>query len=334
MRLTTQIVLGCLLAAAGSPASADSMQELTAEGLTLAAPDLELAAEGVSISMTAVEFKYELVNKADHPATLDITIRLPPLDMANPDIAYAIPSSDLVNYTGAQLVIDGAPSTPTFRQTATLASKDVTKRLRDAHVPLLMLAQSDIQRALAALPPETLKDLIQDGLLTPNGSSPDGPSFFQPTWTVKTWGVRRQHVAAGQRTVVELHTQASVGSSPDTVLRKALRQNADLQPEADRIVRDYCIEDVFLRGLDKQAGVAEDNTAQLQERRIDVVLPPALGSDAPVPAFRLTLDKGKPDSLISTCTDKLKKVGPTLFEADLTDTAPPRRFRVLFVGKF
>lgn len=324
----------CLLAFAIGSADADTLQELATEGLTFtSSPDIEVAAETVSITMETVDFRYELLNKSDRQANVDITIRLPQLDASDPDITYAIPSNDPVNYNGSQLLIDGVAAVPAFRQVAVLENKDVTRRLRDAHIPPLVSQQDDVQGILAGLSPVLLKTLIEDGLLSPNGSRPDGQVLLKPTWSVKTSAVRHQRIEGGQRVTAELHAMNSLGTSQDTILRKVLRENVDLRPEVDRYMADYCVEGDFLRGIDKQSGT-DDNAAGLQERRIEIVLPAPSGRDGPVASFHLAIDKGKPDNLITTCMDNLKKTTATRFEVDATEFPLPRRVRVLVVGKF
>ena len=49
----------------------------------------------------------------------------------------------------------------------------------------------------------------------------------------------------------------------------------------------------------------------------------------PIRDFRLVVDKGSPDALVSFCGTGVKKIGPTQFEMRATDFAPERELEIL-----
>jgi len=51
----------------------------------------------------------------------------------------------------------------------------------------------------------------------------------------------------------------------------------------------------------------------------------------PIGDFRLTVDKGEPDSLVSFCADGVKKIGPTTFEVRHANFTPIRDLNVLIL---
>ena len=81
----------------------------------------------------------------------------------------------------------------------------------------------------------------------------------------------------------------------DTVLRKGLRDNAAMAQEVKRHRAAYCVADDLLRGIDRIAGDAEENTAGVRERRISYALTTGANWLGPVKDFRLVVDKGRPD---------------------------------------
>ncbi len=50
--------------------------------------------------------------------------------------------------------------------------------------------------------------------------------------------------------------------------------------------------------------------------------------------FKLTIDKGSPDNLVSFCGKGVKKVGPTTFEMTARDFWPERDLDILILGPF
>ena len=85
--------------------------------------------------------------------------------------------------------------------------------------------------------------------------------------------------------------------------------------------------------VDRIAGDAEENTAGMRERRISYVFATGAGSLGPVKDFRLVVDKGRPDRLVSFCFDNVKKITPTAFEVRMRDFTPLRDLKILLIGK-
>jgi len=119
----------------------------------------------------------------------------------------------------------------------------------------------------------------------------------------------------------------------DTVLRKGLRDNAALEQEVKRYRAAYCVPDELLRGLDRIAGDAEANSAGMRERRINYLLTTGASGLGPVKDFKLVIDKGKPERLVSFCFDNVKKISPTSFEVRMKDFTPDRDLKILLIGK-
>jgi hypothetical protein len=125
----------------------------------------------------------------------------------------------------------------------------------------------------------------------------------------------------------------SVGLSLDTVLRKAVRQTSTMAPEFQRYRTEYCIPDELLRGVDRLAGTADANIAKLQERRISYVLKTGANWAGPIKNFRLVVDKGRADRMVSFCADNVKKISPTSFEVRMKDFTPTQDLKILLISK-
>jgi hypothetical protein len=90
----------------------------------------------------------------------------------------------------------------------------------------------------------------------------------------------------------------------------------------------YCIDADFLTGV--KAALAKPGATGFYEKRIAYVLKTATNWAGPI-GFRLTVDKGSPDALVSFCADGVKKIGPTLFEVKHENFTPTRDLHVLIL---
>ena len=332
--LTPWVVLTIFPVLAGglSPGRAnDSIAEMSIGGLQLARTDaIAMESERLKISLDAVDVHYRFSNVSGKPLTVTVAFPLPDIDLAEAE-NISLPSADPVNFVDFKTRVDGQPVALTIDQRAMLGTTDVSDQLRRLKVPLLPIGSRELRPA--DLPAATQKEMIAASLLTPMGSDERGRPRYAPGWSVKTSAVREQTFPADRPVVVEHHYRPSVGGSPDTILRKGLRQNKALAAEVARYRKDYCITDAFLSELDKRAGAGAANTAGLGERRINYVLKTGANWAGPIKSFRLTIDKGAPDRLVSFCAGRLK---PDANGADYvaTDFKPDADLKILVIGRF
>ena len=319
------------MAASSAAFANDSSAELSVGGLVFTrSAEISVESEELTITPERVSVRYVFLNQTQNPVTLTIAFPLPDIDLSEAD-NYAIPTSDPINFVAFETKADGKPVTFTINQRAFLGEKDVSASVKAAGLPVLPIGSQ--ANRVAELPKAARDRLIDEGLLIPAGTDPKGQQLHGGSWTVKTSVVRQQTFPAGKPLVVEHRYKTSMGVSFDTVLRKGLRDNAALEPEVKRYKTSYCIPDDLLRGIDRIAGVAEENTAGLRERRISYVLKTGANWLGPIKDFRLVIDKGKPDRLVSFCFDGVKKISPTAFEVRMKDFTPDRDLKILLIGK-
>lgn len=322
-------LLAC--AAMCCPARADSTAELAVGGLVFTrSAEISVDSEELTITPDRVTIRYVFVNQAQEPATVTVAFPMPDIDLSEAD-NFAIPATDPVNFIAYQTKVDGKAVTFTVNQRALLGDKDVSASVKRAGLPLLPIGTQS--NRIAELPKETRDRLINEGLLIPAGTDAKGQQLHAGSWTVKTSATRQQTFPAGKPVVIEHQYRTSMGVSFDTVLRKGLRDNAAMTEEVKRYRTGYCVPDDLLRGIDKIAGDAEENTAQLRERRINHVLKAGTNWLGPVKDFKIVIDKGKPDRLVSFCLDNVKKISPTAFEIRMKDFTPDRDLKILLIGK-
>ena len=309
----------------------DSMAELSIGGLTFTRnADISMESEELTITPEFVTVRYVFLNQSDKPANLTVGFPLPDIDLAEAD-NYAIPTTDPVNFVAFQTKIDGKPVTFTINQRAFLGEKDISARVRNAGLPILPVGTQ--QSKVGELPADVRQKLIEEGLLHPAGTDASGQPLHAASWTVRTSVVRQQSFPPGKPVTVEHRYRTSMGVSFDTVLRKSLRENAAMGEEFKRYRAEYCVMDDLLRGVDRIAGGAEGNTQKLRERRISYVLKTGANWAGPIKDFRLVIDKGQPDRLVSFCLDGVKKISPTTFEVRKKDFTPERDLKILLIGR-
>ena len=97
------------------------------------------------------------------------------------------------------------------------------------------------------------------------------------------------------------------------------------------MIADYCVDAAFLAALDRRAEATRAEYPVLPEKRIGYVLTTGGNWAAPIGRFRLIVDKGAADNLVSFCGEGVRKVSPTRFEMVKTNWRPTRDLKVLIV---
>jgi hypothetical protein len=322
-----------LVLAAPAPVSAnDSAAELSIGGLRFVRTDaIALESEDLRISLDRVSVRYQFANTSGKPVTLTVAFPLPDIDLAEGE-NIALPSTDPVNFVDFETRIDGTPAIFQFDQHATIGDKDVSGLLQQLKLPLLPIGKN--QNSIANLPDATRVKLANEGLLMPAGTNDKGRQQYTAGWVAKTSAVRQQTFPPDRKVVVEHQYRPSVGTSSDTILRASLRNNKSLSREVERYRKEYCISDAFLADLDKRAGNGQANTAMIGERRISYVLKTGANWAGPIQSFKLTIDPGGSDRLVSFCSSRLKRGPSNAMEFTAEDFKPDQDLKILIVGRF
>jgi len=332
--LRASLAAACLLVGISGRAALaqESSQELALGGLAMTRPpELTVDAQEVSVSPEQVVVTYRFNNTGAAPVQIMLRFPMPDLDFADPDVSYAIPAPDPVNFVGLRAKADGKPVAFTLAQRALLNNRDITAAVRKAGLDLIPIGT--FQNKLAAMTPEAQEALANDGLLAQAGTNAEGAPLYFPTWAVKTSATRRHSFAPGPSTI-EIRYRTSLGMSRDTVMRAALRRNKQLEQQVADYKATYCTDEGFLNGVDKLAGTAEANAGKLGERRIRYNLQADGAWSGPIKDFKLTVAKGRADRVVSFCFDNLSLVAPNTFQFKAVDYVPDRDLRVLLIGRF
>jgi hypothetical protein len=292
--------------------------------------EVSVESEDLTITPETVTVRYVFLNQTATPVTTTVAFPLPDIDLAE-GANVAIPSGDPVNFVGFATKVDGKPVNFTINQRAVLNDKDVTATLRSMGIPMMPIGAQQLK--INELPQQTRDRAVAAGLLLQSGTNDKGEPLYEPTWTLKTSVVRQQTFPPGKPVSVEHRYRTSVGLSFDSILRQGIRQKKALESEVQRYKANYCILDDFLRSIDKLAGADEANKAKILERRISYVMKTGANWAGPIKNFRLVVDKGQPDRIVSFCGDGVKKISPTAFELRVSDFTPTQDLNIIIVGR-
>ncbi len=326
------VVGGALLAAICNALANDSAAELSIGGLQFVrTDDVAMESEDLRISLDRVTVRYQFANTTGKPVTLTVAFPLPDIDLSEAE-NIALPSTDPVNFVDFKTKIDGVPAQFKIDQRAMVGDRDVSALLNQFKLPLLPIGPHEIR--VADLPEATRSKLADQGVLMPVRTDERGRQQYAVAWVAKTSAVRQQTFPAERKVIVDHEYRPSVGTSSDTILRRPFRYNKALAPEVERYRKDFCVSDAFLGQLDKRAGNGALNAPMIQERRINYVLKTGANWAGPIHSFKLTIDPGAGDRLVSFCPGRLKPTAPNTLEFTASDFKPENDLKILIVGRF
>jgi Domain of unknown function (DUF4424) len=108
---------------------------------------------------------------------------------------------------------------------------------------------------------------------------------------------------------------------------------AELDQEGrDNLAKDrarHCIDDDWIKTY--QARVKKEKGRLGNPKWISYILSSGSTWKGPIKDFRLVVDKGKKNALVSFCGEAVKKIGPTQFELRKKDFEPTEDLHVLLV---
>ncbi len=297
-----------------SPAVAnDSTAALGAGGLNLVRnQEVDLLSEDLRIARDGIRVTYHFRNHAADPVTYLVAFPLPAIDTTTPEEAnFVLPDPDSDNFVDFAATVDGEAVKPAIDAHAFALGVDRTELLKAHHVALNPVA-ADVDR----LSKDDQLALNRVGLVLVD------PYTVQPAWVLRTTFYWEQTFMPGKDIVVEHRYKPVVGQSFFG------KESLGLDLYKDK----YCADANFLAAarqkLEQRAG---SQNPYLEEDRISYILTTANNWASPIESFRLVVDKGDPDALVSFCGSGVKKIAPTAFEMSATDFTPERELEVLIL---
>lgn len=337
--------LGLLIAA---PAwGNDGFGGLTATGLTFGQTEaIEMAEEDLFISLDRVSVDYLFRNRTAQDVTGEVIFPLPPVPMSGLMVSDWNLPDDVTqdNLVGFTATVNGQPVAVSVDRIAVIEPQtrpDSPAALYDTpgrDVTALLAAQGiaptldigALQAQLLALPDAAKAALVAEGLVEFTAADPayNMPAEAWPAWSV----VLRYHWTQTFPAHAELRVSHSYRNLPPGGLFGWTDPPAPDSYEAE-LQKRYCIDAGTSRGIAKRLHHVMDGESYImgQHWAISYVLRTANSWAGPIGKFRLTLDKGREDRLISLCADGVKKTGPTTFVIEKTGYTPDRDLEILLV---
>jgi len=317
--------------AAGPALANDSTAELDNNGLRLLQePDIAMTSEDLSISAKAVRIEYEFVNRG--PAARTVTIAFPMPDVTGGiDENVGLPDPDAENPFRFRVAADGLEIRPKLTARAFVGAVDVTDTLAAAHAPLMPFAKG-ASEALDRLPQATKDAFVKAEIaaIDEYTTKVDGPmeKHLAPTWTWRAAYVWSQTFPPGKPVRVVQDYSPSVGGTAGTTIGAAGWRTRD---DMSGYPAKYCIDAAFEGAVKWAMTAAHADFAPFAETRINFVLKTGANWAGPIGAFRLVVDKGAAQNLVSFCADGVVKTGPTTFEVRRSDFRPASDLHILIL---
>lgn len=326
MRIRTIITLLGLLA--NTPALAnDSTGYLAVGGLVLTqTANIEMRSEDLYISETEVRVRYRFFNKTNADIKTIVAFPIPNLPMLK-DNEYNLPREE-DNFLGFKTTVDGTPVTNGIEQRAILKETDHTDLLKSLNVPLLFTQESG-EKALNALNNEQKKKLMDLGLIHEEeyDIGQGMQKHLTPDWTLQTAFHWEQIFPAQKELVVEHRYQPFVGGNVGYLTNGDGKFNEEILKEYKT---RYCVDSDFLSALQRRPK-KDGSDILAPETQLEYVLVTGANWAGPIQDFRLVVDKGQSDNLVSFCASGVKKIAPTQFEVRYKNYTPDRNLEVLII---
>ncbi len=327
-----------ILAIAASLVSAsasanDSTAELATGGLIFVRNDnVEMRSEELTISMEQVTVRYRFFNKSDRDVTVLVAFPMPEIRISGMDDNISVPTEDPVNILGFTTAVNGKPVKTEVEQRVFALGIDRTQLLRSLNVPLAPHLRAT-NEALDRVPQDRWDELIRIGLaeIEEFDAGKGMERHLGARWALQTTYYWQQTFPAKTEITVEHRYLPSVGASVQTSVGEP---DAMKEPWYGDYQRKYCPDKALLDAVARARKAAKSEFGSpFSEHRIEYILRTGANWAGPIADFRLVVDKGDADSLVSFCGEGVKRVGPTRFEMRATDFVPQRDLSILILKR-
>ena len=325
------LVIALALAGLGAASAFanDGVAESTAGGLVLKQTDaIDMVSEDLFVSADQIRVRYVFRNRT--PRDVRVTVAFPMPDRNFYDLRY-----EGANYPADFATrVDGQPVRMQVERRALARGVDQTALLQRIGLPVLTQdTVRDVSAAAERLTDAQRRRLAELGLLEASeyDLGQGMRTYWEPIWTVKEMWHWDQVFPAGRDLVVEHQYTPGIGTSVGSSLAfPEMRSDPDVQA----YMRRYCVDRAFMAAVDRMsAGGTPDRPILLGERTIGYILTTGAGWRSPIRDFRLVVDKGRPENIVSFCGTGVRRIGPTRFEMRRRNWRPDRDLAVLILER-
>jgi hypothetical protein len=276
-----------------------------------------MVSEDLFVSVERVRVRYVFRNRSSQPVRTVVAFPIADRDLAD---EYEM---DVASVGEFRTLVDGQPVQMKVERKAFARGVDQTALLQRLGVPIDSAGKAG--ERLAKLPRPEQDQLRRLGLIS---AKPSFEAEIVPAWTLKETWYWEQVFPAGRDVKVEHSYRPGAGSGffSGYVTDRAARNGV----EARQTIAFYCMDKDFIAGIDRLIHAGGEGT-ELPDYWIDYVLTTGGNWRSPIGDFRLVVDKGKPENLVTFCEAPVKKIGPTQFEVRHRNWRPRRDLHVLIV---
>ncbi|HYD12623.1 MAG TPA: DUF4424 domain-containing protein [Allosphingosinicella sp.] len=305
----------------------DSSAEKAAGGLVLRQNnDIDMVSEDLYVSPAEVRVRYVFRNRA--PQARWITVAFP---MPDRDMLYEM-ESEVAYPEGFRTLVDGRPVRMSVERRAMVDGVDRTAELTRLRIPVAPPAGErsyQVARRIGQLPRAAQERLARLGLIDADALR-DAERQILPRWTVKETWHWDQVFPAGRDLRVEHRYRPGLGGTAGVPLASRDFRNSD---DGRQYQREYCTDAAFLAALDRISARAEQTQRDYpMESRLRYILTTGGNWRSPIGDFRLVVDKGDPNAIVSFCGEGVRRISPTQFEVRHRNWRPDRDLAVLIVS--
>jgi hypothetical protein len=315
----------------GAVVANDTSAVLTTGGLEfITNPDIRMVSEDLYISAEEIRVTYVFRNESETDHSVLVAFPMPDI-VPNHWSPVAYPSGPDENLFEFETTVDGEPVSAELHQYAYAAGVDRTAYLEALGVPLVPFTDA-AREATDALDDETIAEMLHLGLVIPDqfDAGEGWKTHHWPAWTLRAAYTWDAEFPAGQEVTVEHRYTPSVGGTVAVTFLSEPYEDYD--PAAD-YAEKYCTDEAFLNAVRKTTKDGDVWSAPFQERWISYVLTTGGNWSGAIERFRLVVDKGRPDNLVSFCGEGVTKIGPTTFEMVKTDFWPEDEIEILLLER-
>lgn len=344
--MSSRILKATALAAVfATPAFAnDGFGGLTATGIEFRDSPVQMLSEDLYLSLHKIKVSYVFRHDGDEDLEGEVIFPLPPVSLsALMESDFALTEDELAkeNIVGFTAKVDGKPVKVSVDRVAVIEpdydenrpraasydtpGKDVTDILKKHKIPLTYEI-ADIQAALAALPQAAKDELAAAEIAGFDGDAP------YPRWSL----IERYHWTQVFPHGKDLKVEHEYKAAPPGSVFVWRDPKAPDNDYIAKLAKDYCIDAGTQKAIENALVKTDaDDGAYWNGMAwyLDYVLKTARTWDGPIKDFKLTIDKGSADSVISLCIDGIKKTGPTTFVVEKKDFTPDKDISILIVPK-
>lgn len=331
MRNLTAGLAAALLLAALPALANDTSAELGAGGLVITQDaDIEMRSEDLYVSRDLVVVKYQFLNTARADKTIRVAFPMPDIEFSESPMAEL--GDDPVNLLGFTTIVDGKPVVAEVEQKALKGTEDITARLKALGVPIAPHLSATWE-AMDALPADVRATLVREELaFIQEYDQGDGKGMQEhlfPRWNLTTIFHWEQTFPAGRELAVEHRYKPAAGGSAGTSVGSPYADQNE--PYNTQFLQRYCVDDFFVAGVRKRMRERKADYPPFYEARVQYVLTTGANWAKPIGRFRLVVDKGAPENLVSFCGDGVRKISSTQFEVVHENWRPDRDLDVLIL---